>query len=78
MKDPDFHGRARQRRRAQAALWMQEQADTGRTYGVRLSIEEMQAVLSPDKALQLAARLVTVAERAETAQRDGAWHKDTD
>ncbi|GAA3323595.1 hypothetical protein GCM10017711_12030 [Paeniglutamicibacter sulfureus] len=73
MKDPDFHGRARQRRRAQAALWMQEQADTGRTYGVRLSIEEMQAVLSPDKALQLAARLVTVAERAKAAQEQDTY-----
>lgn len=73
MKDPNFHGRAKHRRRAQAALWMQEQADTGRTYGVRLSIEEMQAVLSPDKALQLAARLITVAERAKAAHEQDTY-----
>ncbi|MGP5287857.1 hypothetical protein [Glutamicibacter arilaitensis] len=73
MKDPNFHGRAKHRRRAQATLWMQEQADTGRTYGVRLSIEEMQAVLSPDKALQLAARLITVAERAKAAHEQDTY-----
>lgn len=73
MKDPNFHGRPRHRRRAQATLWAHQAPSKEHSFGIRLSIEEMQAVLSPDKALQLAARLVTVAERAKAAQEQDTY-----
>lgn len=68
MKDPNFHGRPLSKRRAEAYLWHQQAPNKERRFGVLLKIEDMHAALTPDKALQLAARLVKVAERAKQEQ----------
>lgn len=68
MKDPDFHGRPLTKRRAEAYLWHQQAPNKERRFGVLLKVEEMQAAITPDRALALAARLVRVAERAKAEQ----------
>lgn len=68
MRDADYDGRAVHRRRAEAMLWHHQAPDKSHRFGVLVKVEDMQAAITPDRALRLAARLVRVAERAKAEQ----------
>ncbi|GAA3323597.1 hypothetical protein [Paeniglutamicibacter sulfureus] len=77
MSEKRYEAKPASSRRARAGVWTLHNGSEV-VPGVRLRIEDKHAWLSPEKAYALANMLVDAAERAETAQRDGAWHKDTD